>query len=208
MCKKLKIMDPIISQPQEQLPVQPQKHFLNKKFIVTFVVLLLLGSGAYAGIWWWSNQTSQVAVPSVTPDPTVGWKTYTNTQYGFEFKYPDSIEVKELERHGRYYNGYDFGGPYLLLDLSSDKLGGSIEVNPAPRGFGYDWVPVSDKNIQIKNNEVISISIARDNSTDPSNYAVIKFSNHPNFFGFFEYKNNESEPSLIYQILSTFKFTK
>lgn len=52
-------MDPTIPQPQnlttpELLP--PPKHFLNKKFAITFVILLLLGGGAYAGIWYWGNQ--------------------------------------------------------------------------------------------------------------------------------------------------------
>ncbi len=51
-------MDPIIPQSQEQLysPISEQKHFMNKKFIVTFVVLALLGSFASVGIWWWGNQ--------------------------------------------------------------------------------------------------------------------------------------------------------
>jgi len=53
-------MDPIISQPEQpqyQAPIIPEhKHFLNKKFVITFVILLLLGTGAYAGIWYWDNQ--------------------------------------------------------------------------------------------------------------------------------------------------------
>jgi len=90
-------MDPITPQP-EQFPVQPQKHFLNKKFIVTFVVLLLLGASAYAGIWYWQNQqVVQEAGPTFTPraDVTANWKTYTNTQYGFEIKYPASFRLSE-----------------------------------------------------------------------------------------------------------------
>ncbi|MCX6717267.1 MAG: hypothetical protein NTU76_01145, partial [Candidatus Taylorbacteria bacterium] len=29
------------------------------------------------------------------PDQTAGWKTYTNTQYGLEFKYPANLNVQE-----------------------------------------------------------------------------------------------------------------
>ena len=89
-------------------PLTPQysapepKHFLNKKFVVTFVVLLLLGSGAYVGIWYWQNQqVAQEVVPTFTPrasvtaDPTADWKTYTNAQYGFEFKYPVDWKIDD-----------------------------------------------------------------------------------------------------------------
>ena len=96
-------MDPITPQPQSmdsasssQLP-EP-KHFLNKKFIVTFVILALLGGGAYAGIWYWQNQqVAQEVVPTFTPraDETANWKTYTNIQYGFEFKHPTNFTIKD-----------------------------------------------------------------------------------------------------------------
>ena len=89
-------MDPIIPQPEQpqyQAPIE-HKHFLNKKFIITFVILLLLGGGAYAGIWYWQKQqVAQEVVPTFTPrasalpDSTADWKTYTNTRYGFELKY-------------------------------------------------------------------------------------------------------------------------
>ena len=31
-------------------------------------------------------------------DETAGWETYTNIKYGFEFKYPDGYETKEIPR--------------------------------------------------------------------------------------------------------------
>lgn len=106
-------MDPIIPQPKQlQYSAPEQKHFLNKKFIVTFVILVLLGTTAYAGIWWWGNQ--QVAelpfscpkgVPmactnSVPPhcycasrDSITDWQTYRNEKYGFEIKIPSDWTV-------------------------------------------------------------------------------------------------------------------
>ncbi len=42
---------------------------------------------------------SAEAVPSIAPTPTpastpkTGWKVYKNTQYGFEFMYPESYQV-------------------------------------------------------------------------------------------------------------------
>ncbi|OGN34331.1 MAG: hypothetical protein A3I39_00275 [Candidatus Yanofskybacteria bacterium RIFCSPLOWO2_02_FULL_47_9b] len=88
------------------------KHFLNKKFIVTFIVLALLGSGAYAGIWYWGNQKYSFKdmnpVFTPRPDPTADWKTYTNTQYGFEFKYPQTwAKVSSAS--------YADGTPHLII---------------------------------------------------------------------------------------------
>lgn len=77
-------------QTQYQPPVPEQKHFVNKKFVVTFVVLILLGASTYGGIWRWGKQSAEVVVPTFTPrpDPTADWQTYRNELYGFEFKYP------------------------------------------------------------------------------------------------------------------------
>ena len=90
-------------EPQYQAPMPEQKHFLNKKFIVTFVILLLLGVGTYGGIWYWGKQQytfedmnpvfTFTPRPSVAADPTADWKTYTNTQYGFTVKYPTDYRV-------------------------------------------------------------------------------------------------------------------
>ncbi|OGM97971.1 MAG: hypothetical protein A2735_02275 [Candidatus Yanofskybacteria bacterium RIFCSPHIGHO2_01_FULL_41_21] len=87
-------------------PLTPQYSSPEPKHLpklVTWVVLILaLGFVGYAGIWYWQDQ--QVGEdypvlftprPSATPDPTADWKTYTNTQYGFEFKYPNDFVITE-----------------------------------------------------------------------------------------------------------------
>lgn len=72
----------------------PQKTF-TPKFIGVIVLILILGGGAYAGIWYWQKQQVE---PLFTPrvDVTATWKTYTNTntQFNFEFKYPPQGEVR------------------------------------------------------------------------------------------------------------------
>ncbi len=46
----------------------------------------------------------------VTTDPTVNWKTYTNTKLGFELKYPDDLkltpEVLDMEKMRLDYENY------------------------------------------------------------------------------------------------------
>src|SRR5258708_3015737 len=66
------------------------------KFFATLVIILLVAAVAYYAISNWSDQNSVVAVPSYTHDSTASWKTYTNSQYGFEFKYPSFANVEPL----------------------------------------------------------------------------------------------------------------
>lgn len=52
------------------LPAVPSQKSFKPKFIALVVLLLLIGGGAYAGIWYWQNQQlSQEAVPTFTPRP-------------------------------------------------------------------------------------------------------------------------------------------
>lgn len=45
-----------------------------------------------------TGQTSQ------TIDETANWKTYTNTQYGFEFKYPKEYVIKDGDNYATVYD--------------------------------------------------------------------------------------------------------
>jgi hypothetical protein len=42
-----------------------------------------------------------LATPTPTPDPTAGWKTYTNSIYGYEFKYPANFAISEQSSLGQ-----------------------------------------------------------------------------------------------------------
>ena len=72
-----------------------QKGFAN--IILVIVILALLGAVGYFVFVKKSEPITQQPTPtptqtktpvSPTPAPTANWKTYTNSQYGFEFKYP------------------------------------------------------------------------------------------------------------------------
>ncbi|PIR41911.1 MAG: hypothetical protein COV30_01160 [Candidatus Yanofskybacteria bacterium CG10_big_fil_rev_8_21_14_0_10_37_15] len=82
-------------QSQEQMPVPDQKHFINKKFIATFIALLLIGGGICAGLWWWNSKNTEPVVPTFTPrviDETANWQTYRNEEFGFEVRYPEFFD--------------------------------------------------------------------------------------------------------------------
>ena len=92
-------MDPITPQQEGQPPVLPDKHFLNKKLIMTLVVLVLLGAGAYAGIWYWQKQQmANKVVQTFTPRPT---QRFPGTLYKNEYMtvtIPDGWKLSEGTR--------------------------------------------------------------------------------------------------------------
>jgi hypothetical protein len=92
------------------------------------MVLLVLGVVlgalvAYAAVGYWMSRQSSyedgswcathgcgVLVPSPTDDPTAGWKTYANAQYGFSFKYPaDQTLHEEVAYSGAAPAGFSVG---------------------------------------------------------------------------------------------------
>lgn len=106
-------MDELNQQPQiSQAPQAPDqlnsslKNPIGSKvipFIMVAVLLILLGVGSYI----LGTKKSQPVVenkvivqPSPTPiDETANWKTYINTQYGFEVKYPTDRRISETNNY-------------------------------------------------------------------------------------------------------------
>ena len=50
-------------------------------------------------------------------DETAGWKTYTNTKYGFEFKYPQSYSIQDI-KEGIMVIAKSASEDYGLADLN------------------------------------------------------------------------------------------
>lgn len=81
--------------PMTAPPMTPSTPASSKRWLrISLIAVVVLAGAAYG--WMKLNPATPVAeltrTPSAsvtaTPDPTAGWKTYTNTQYGFEVKYP------------------------------------------------------------------------------------------------------------------------
>lgn len=93
---------PIINPPPEQ-PPSPNRSWL--KWVVLVVLVTLLSSG---GTYFVLNQTKkqppptpaivQTPSPTPTPDPTANWKTYTDINEGFLFKYPEERYLLDTRR--------------------------------------------------------------------------------------------------------------
>jgi hypothetical protein len=69
---------------------------MNKKIILICSIIILLPV-----VYFFSNKKEIVPSTQTTSTNTSAWKTYSNTKYGFEFKYPENVGVVN-EEDGSY----------------------------------------------------------------------------------------------------------
>ncbi len=63
-----------------------------------------------------STQKIQIPTPIPTPDKISTWKTYTNSRYGYELKYPENVGYM------RSGEGEDYLGPLTDANAQTDNL--------------------------------------------------------------------------------------
>ncbi|MCX6720913.1 MAG: hypothetical protein NTW11_03870 [Candidatus Staskawiczbacteria bacterium] len=87
---------------QEKMLGQPDAKLelpAGKRHIPTFVgiaIIVLVALVLFGGVFayqYFATKNNSIAGPALSE--VEGWKTYTNTQYGFEFKYPDNMITGE-----------------------------------------------------------------------------------------------------------------
>ncbi len=85
----------------------------------------------------------QVQIPSISQNETANWQTYTNTNYGFEFKYPNDLVItNEDDKRDFVFNPDDSASkPFDWLSLHlSNKIDRqifnfSVTINSPAMGF-------------------------------------------------------------------------
>lgn len=95
--------NPTFSVPPERMdiaPVDSHKSFFMRHLLAEILGIVLAGAVLAGGYFYYASTTEPIPetkVPvHVEKDPTVDWQTYTNAEYGFEFKYPkDWLAPKE-----------------------------------------------------------------------------------------------------------------
>ena len=138
---------PITEQSLEQSPESPQpfegatiteeprKDWLKIILFSLLGLTFLLGI-AYGGYWYFSNNskskmqssksedspetpaTVQEEPTSAIDEQTAGWKTYTNTKYGYSIKYPPNFEAGE----GGMASGFiESAGAITLYDKDAEE---------------------------------------------------------------------------------------
>ncbi|MEK7217417.1 MAG: hypothetical protein AAB374_03030 [Patescibacteria group bacterium] len=194
--------------PTQQYSAPEHKHFLNKKFIITFVVLILLGVGAYAGIWYWENQqTAQEVAPTFTPraDVVSDWKMYTNVSLGFSIQYPTNL-TPTLEINDQYNRLTSFG-PSKTNTTFEVRLQKDTDPSMGIK-YGFLGSEVTSTNIKlsgINGYEAISKTGYGDAGSQGQPYAEFAARHNGDVYHLIFYGDSvvSAEEN---QILSTFKF--
>ncbi len=94
-----------------------------------FIPILIIVSLIFLGIvaYFFSPESTSLKLSTASPvasfDPTTNWKTYTDSQYGFNFKYPDQFTLNE--------GGSEGGGTTFSNEATSFGIGklGNIDKN-------------------------------------------------------------------------------
>ena len=212
-------------QNQAPIPEIPKTQNLSERLrpyqwhiaIVGGIIIALL-FGAYSYLKYTNEQLAQKVVPTFTSrvDATTDWKTYTNTQYGFEFKYPLGHELEKFD--------------FINNTEGTEDHSVSFAIEDNKRGVGYDGIIYFAVKVGIGNPENFI-----KNAYSPLRYdewtsggklqkttfagrpAIIDKSNAFNggYFSAYIYGKDDSyfilisqgsNNELLTQILSTFKF--
>lgn len=111
-----------------------------KVVLLVFAIVLV---GALAYLVWAANTAPDVTDYSATKtttktDQSAGWKTYTERQYNFSFKYPDnSFAYKSVATGAEYYiqvykiGGLDTAGPSFRFAKYGETL--AVDSNDPPK---------------------------------------------------------------------------
>ena len=191
---------------------------MNQKKLVEILgvaVLILLGTIIYFATISNVSQPEPVVKQPATPAPAAqaptqpvatqpapvanaNWKTYTNKEYGFEFKYPENLSIKNNANIG--------DDKQEFRDLENDCLT-NIEfcANPTPLfsvSYGNSSDELSGEKIIISNTTFFKTTIAEMYTSNS-----YKTKNDKNIVSFtFWVKEDGLTEKQAEKILSTFKF--
>lgn len=166
--------------------------------------------------------------PTPTTDPTANWKTYSNTKYGFEFKYPNikpwHIAEKTYQQNIVEIYNYDestgrgsefnrrIDGPLLKLPLDFISTTETPERYLQDKVINVESVVTGEKPV-VRNIENISISgksgviFDLSDGTNDKLSRIVFIQVKGGLISFWPLLDYQSNIEIVSQILSTLKFT-
>lgn len=160
-------------------------------------------------------------------DPTANWKTYSNTLYGFEFKYPSSMYVRQEEGFSNYETTLskvrtkEVSRFFIDLALYDDNF---ISIFEKPTTMNLDeWInsfyinPTEGGSTILGNTSISGQKAIKTSVFEIDNSVESTLFEHSNFI--YDLRCPERNPNvdqikydeskiLCNKILSTFKFTQ
>ncbi len=148
--------------------------------------------------------------PSIPPDPMASWKTYTDSKYGFEFKYPSEEKIEK---------GVDKSSGQQFLSIGSAN---SLKITPEQQGLGIENpyakittepLLVNGKQVSLGGHDIEKTKIVEKipDSTITTFKIIIPYPNKRDYLIMVNYSFNpgivdKNIEETFDQILSTFKF--
>lgn len=177
-------------------------HHSPKMLLIALAAFLIIIIGGGIGYFLGTNNIQQITPevtnqtvklsPTPTPDSTADWKTYTNTENGFSFKYPHLWRIIEEPKKPIELND-EFGNLYLSISFA----------NPALIGISFCGAYPEDKRCEIL--KVGDISFNIDWDVDGKSTATTEIKGVAMFITL--HQTTTPAKKNFRQILSTFKFT-
>jgi hypothetical protein len=191
-------------------PPKPEAHFTYEgrkpqkpsNLLLILMILVIVGLVGYGGYYLGIQTNKPVSqyvapspltittnpTPTASVDPTAGWKTYSNSTYGYQVKYPPNLSVKE----NTIVQSVQF--------TSQDTVYIEIIKEPQTKNFNSVSEYLGEGNgLMLKSRIIGDIQWWYDsNSANPLHYSL----KQGKIYGI-SIKNVQS----VDQILSTFKFT-
>jgi len=188
--------------------------FQNRWLVWAIVVIVLTGATLCAVIWRANieadseNLDNLLVLKNKQVADMIGWKTYRNEEYGFEFKYPQDWEVVEnVENSGKKFSN----NPAVKISYKPETIyNRNIYIFIDPPAVGLESVDRELIN-EISGFPVKNAVFSKFREAEESGYwfEIILWSPTHNYF--ISTDENPAQPAYLLaeyeQILSTFKFT-
>lgn len=122
----------------------PRSNPLSNKFLWLGIVVILLAVLSVGG-YFVLNNNKKVAevVPTATPTPvdeTANWKTYMNSKYGFEFKYPDNWTLSEENSSTANYIYLKNGDEKLTFEVVNSSKDNLLSSKPTTKSVEFNSI--------------------------------------------------------------------
>lgn len=196
-------------------------------FLLSFSLIVFVGIASFLAYQNWQLQKkvgllqpTNSPIPTTTPDPTADWETYTNTTYGFSFKYPKILSGTEAGVAAPYTgiskDIQSFSDPSTILPNSDASFDGfSLYVVTDPLAANFEDYLSKEKAAMDDSPMPFMAGATRENfengvsyTKDHMSYYYLPSENNEIIVVFAYVQQNSLFKTTFKEILSTFKFTE